>query len=110
MIASHRAAGRFDAGLWRLVTLGGAPVGCCLINRNPDLSTVELVYIGLGPEVRGRGLGAMTASLGRASLARRELAGAAQAEFAATRQTAAAAASEARLRQVELAALLRQRA
>lgn len=57
IIESHRAAGQFDPSLWRLVRLGHEPVGCCLLNRNPSLDTVELVYIGLAPVARGMGLG-----------------------------------------------------
>ncbi|MFG0306452.1 MAG: GNAT family N-acetyltransferase [Phycisphaerales bacterium JB040] len=59
IIESHRAAGQFDPALWRLVRRHGEPVGCCLLNRNPSLDTVELVYLGLSARVRGLGLGGL---------------------------------------------------
>ena len=34
----------------------GAPAGCMLLNRCPEQRVVELVYIGLAPGLRGRGL------------------------------------------------------
>jgi ribosomal protein S18 acetylase RimI-like enzyme len=57
IIAGHRATGVFDAGLWTLLRLHGHPVGAVLLNLFPSHKTVELVYLGLAPEARGRGLG-----------------------------------------------------
>lgn len=57
VIESHRSAGRFDPSLWWIVTLDGRPEGCILLSPNPDTDSVELVYMGLGPDLRGRGLG-----------------------------------------------------
>lgn len=57
VIESHRSAGQFDPSLWWIVTLHGRPEGCILLSPNPDTDSVELVYMGLGPDLRGRGLG-----------------------------------------------------
>ncbi|MFT5423618.1 MAG: ribosomal protein S18 acetylase RimI-like enzyme [Phycisphaerales bacterium] len=70
VVQSHKASGQFDAALWRLVRKDGEPVGCCLLNRNPDLGSVELVYVGLAPSVRGLGLGRLLLEDGIARAAR----------------------------------------
>ncbi|MFG0283733.1 MAG: GNAT family N-acetyltransferase [Phycisphaerales bacterium JB039] len=57
VIDSHQATGRWTGSMWRLVTLRGQPEGCILLNPSPAHRSVELVYIGLGPALRGRGLG-----------------------------------------------------
>ena len=50
------AAGVFDAGLWHLVRVAGEIAGVMLLNRIPAQDCVELVYFGLAPAARGRGL------------------------------------------------------
>jgi ribosomal protein S18 acetylase RimI-like enzyme len=57
VIESHRATGAFDPALWWVVEHDGKPEGALLLARYPDQSVVELVYIGLAPALRGRGLG-----------------------------------------------------
>jgi len=57
VLDSHRSTGVFDPALWWLLHLDGLPHGCCLLNRCPEGRTVELVYLGLSPPARGRGLG-----------------------------------------------------
>lgn len=57
VLASHRAAGVFDPSLWWLVLRRGEPHGCLLLNPGHDGHSVELVYVGLSPELRGSGLG-----------------------------------------------------
>ncbi len=57
IIASHRATGQYDPRLWFLVMDQGSPEGCMLLSRCPDQRSVELVYLGLSPKVRGKGLG-----------------------------------------------------
>lgn len=64
VIASHRAPGVYDPALWHVVFLNGQPCGCVLLNRCPELRCFELVYLGLGPEVRGMGLGKRLMELG----------------------------------------------
>ncbi len=61
ILASHYATGVFDPSIWYLVMRqeadGEVARGCMLLSRVPDQRVVELVYIGLSPEVRGKGLG-----------------------------------------------------
>lgn len=57
VIDSHRAAGQWRADLWWLVLDGGDAEGCILLNPCPEQDTVELVYLGLSPALRGRGIG-----------------------------------------------------
>jgi mycothiol synthase len=68
VIAGHKASGEFDPGLWFLLneTVSGAngtartvPRAVLVLSRLPRTDAVELVYLGLTPEARGRGLGAM---------------------------------------------------
>ncbi len=57
VIDSHRATGRHDPSLWWVVYLHGQPEGALLLSPFPEQSSVELVYLGIGPELRGGGLG-----------------------------------------------------
>ena len=57
VIESHIATGVFDPDRWMLAFDGSQAVGCILISLIPDNGSAELVYIGLTPEARGRGLG-----------------------------------------------------
>lgn len=57
VIESHRSTGVFDPSRWWLMLKDGDPVGCCLLTHCPPNESVELVYLGLGPEVQGRGFG-----------------------------------------------------
>jgi ribosomal protein S18 acetylase RimI-like enzyme len=43
--------------LWTLLRIEGEPAGAVLLNPFPAHRTVELVYLGLAPSARGRGLG-----------------------------------------------------
>ncbi|MEM1331759.1 MAG: GNAT family N-acetyltransferase [Planctomycetota bacterium] len=56
VIASHRAVGQFDSSLWWILLKGGEAHGCVLLNPIPASGTLELVYIGLGPALRGQGI------------------------------------------------------
>ncbi|MCH7960746.1 MAG: GNAT family N-acetyltransferase [Planctomycetes bacterium] len=56
VIASHQAAGEWDPALWWVVREGDRPVGCMLLNPFPAQGSVDLVYLGLACEVRGRGV------------------------------------------------------
>lgn len=64
VLESHRATGRFDPRLWWLVRQGGKPEGAMLFNVCPGQGHAELVYLGLGPGLRGKGLGARLMRLG----------------------------------------------
>ena len=57
IIAGHMATGTFDPALWTLLYVDEQPAGAVLLNPFPAHRTVELVYLGLAPFARGRGLG-----------------------------------------------------
>ena len=57
IIAGHKATGQFDPTLWTLLRVDEQPAGVILLNPFPGHRTVELVYLGLAPFARGRGLG-----------------------------------------------------
>lgn len=68
VLESHKSVGAFDPSLWWLVTENGRPCGCMLLSRFPAHDTVELVYLGVGAALRGRGIGAGLLSLALAEL------------------------------------------
>jgi ribosomal protein S18 acetylase RimI-like enzyme len=57
VLLSHKSVGMLDPRLWWLVTLHGKPAGCLLFSVVRETDSIELVYLGLGPELRGLGLG-----------------------------------------------------
>jgi ribosomal protein S18 acetylase RimI-like enzyme len=71
IIEGHRAAGRFMPANWQVGQVAGHPeiAVVLLLSDVPDRDVWEVVYLGLTPAARGRGLG-------RAAIARAlELAG-----------------------------------
>lgn len=68
VLAGHRAAGEFNPGLWRLGTLPDQPdpVAALIIALAPEREAWEIIYLGLVPEARGRGLGAEVLAHARA--------------------------------------------
>lgn len=68
ILASHYATGVFDPALWFVVLLrdpsGEVARGCMLLSRVPEQRVMELVYIGLSPEARGKGLGSRLLEFG----------------------------------------------
>lgn len=66
VLESHRAVGQQDDRLWWVVFEGAGDQqgdltthtarGCVLLNATRESDAVELVYLGLGPRLRGRGL------------------------------------------------------
>ena len=56
-LVGHRNSGQFDPAGWRLYRQGAEDVGVVLMNEHPEQNAVELVYFGIVPEFRGRGLG-----------------------------------------------------
>ncbi|MCB9848942.1 MAG: GNAT family N-acetyltransferase [Phycisphaeraceae bacterium] len=56
VIASHRATGVWDPELWWLLRDQGEPMGAALFNPCPAQRHSELVYLGIAPPVRGRGV------------------------------------------------------
>lgn len=71
VLTSHRATGTFDPMLWWIVEIDGAPEGLMLFNPCPDQASIELVYLGLSPAARGKGLGARLLRMGLGHLAAR---------------------------------------
>ena len=53
----HRHAGSFEPSLWRILECDGCAAGVIMLNPSPGSGTVELIYLGLAAEARGRGLG-----------------------------------------------------
>ncbi len=80
VMASHRAAGRFDPSRWRVGALAGEPEAAAvlLLSEVPDRPSWEVAYLGLTPQARGRGLGrsalADALELARPHVSRLELA------------------------------------
>lgn len=56
VLVSHRSVGKQDDSLWWVISENNTPLGCCLMNLCPDQRSAELVYLGLGPTLRGRGV------------------------------------------------------
>jgi ribosomal protein S18 acetylase RimI-like enzyme len=56
-IASHKLSGEFDPSKWALFSVNGRDAGVVLLNDHPDQDAVELVYFGVVPAERGKGLG-----------------------------------------------------
>lgn len=59
ILAAHRASGAFEPALWELVELDAVDAGCMLLHRVPGHDSLEVAYMGVVPEFRGRGVGAM---------------------------------------------------
>lgn len=57
VLDGHRSAGIFRPDLWTLASVEGRPAGVILLNQSAAESALEVVYMGLGREFRGRGLG-----------------------------------------------------
>ena len=56
VLAGHQATGEFDPNLWFVLCDERGGVGTLLLSRVSRAAAVELVYVGLAPEQRGRGL------------------------------------------------------
>lgn len=56
ILEGHKAVGHFDPKLWFLLHDGMSPCGVALFNPASGSENVELVYLGLVPNARGRGL------------------------------------------------------
>lgn len=56
IIAGHLSTGEFDPRLWFNLSHDGDPVGVMLLNKVPQRQALELVYLGLHPKWRSRGL------------------------------------------------------
>lgn len=56
-LASHKLSGVFDPSAWSLYNIDGRDAGVLLLNEHPDQNAIELVYMGVTPDLRGIGLG-----------------------------------------------------
>lgn len=73
ILDGHLAVGEHDPGLWTIARLAGEPVAALLLSPAPESDSVEVVYLGMVPSMRGRGLGGALLSHGLAAVhARRE--------------------------------------
>jgi mycothiol synthase len=57
VLEGHRAAGTFTPGWWFVIMDNPNPVGVMLLSPLSDKTTLEVVYLGLIPEFRGRKIG-----------------------------------------------------
>lgn len=64
ILDSHLATGTFVPELWWAVLKDGRPLGCMLFSPIAGQRAVELVYLGLAPELRGKGLSTRLLSMG----------------------------------------------
>ena len=71
VIAGHMATGRFDPELWTVYHRDGEPAAVTLLACVQDEETYELVYLGVDPAWRGRGLGEQVMRRGLTQVAAR---------------------------------------
>lgn len=57
VLAGHKGSGLFTGDGWFLVTDGATDLGVILVNQHMNRSACEIVYMGIVPQYRGRGLG-----------------------------------------------------
>ena len=73
IIASHKASGLFRPEGWWIADAAGSSAGCVLVNDRPMEDAVEVVYLGVRPEHRGKGLARSMLLLAAEETARRGL-------------------------------------
>ncbi len=56
-LVAHRASGVFEPARWSVFQQAGRDVGALLLADHPDRNQWEVVYLGVLPELRGRGFG-----------------------------------------------------
>jgi len=58
VIEGHKASGIFSPRSWWIVSVGSRPAGCVLLNDSTaSPGAMDLVYMGVASEFRGRGIG-----------------------------------------------------
>jgi ribosomal protein S18 acetylase RimI-like enzyme len=57
ILAGHRAQGKHDPRRWWLALSEGRPVGVLLLSEVPEWAALDVAYVGVVPEARGRGHG-----------------------------------------------------
>jgi ribosomal protein S18 acetylase RimI-like enzyme len=75
ILAGHLATGEFDPSLWHVILDGDKPSGVLLLSRVLEGRSLELVYLGLAPSVRGRGVAQRLMRFGLSEAHRRGAAG-----------------------------------
>lgn len=73
VISGYRCVGEFQQELWTYITRDGQDVGVLLLSEHPDTKQLELVYMGIVPEARGLGLGALAVSRAQSVTLQRRL-------------------------------------
>lgn len=76
VLESHRSVGDYDPSFWWIAfdeAEAGRPAGCLLLTPCPELEALELVYLGLGPSLRGRGVATALLTRGISSVVDRRL-------------------------------------
>jgi ribosomal protein S18 acetylase RimI-like enzyme len=57
ILAGHKGTGSFDPRIWFVLCEGEEPIAVLLLNRVGASDLVELVYVGIVPRSRRKGLG-----------------------------------------------------
>ena len=57
VLDGHKGVGDFNPKLWTLVRVNSQPAAVLLLSYFPNQSTLELTYLGVGAQYRGRQLG-----------------------------------------------------
>jgi len=57
VLEGYRATGQFRADWWLIMRDGMGDIGCLLLTDHPQPGQVELIYMGIVPEARGKGRG-----------------------------------------------------
>lgn len=70
VILGHKSTGQFEPTLWKLIMERDEPRGVLILSPSPHTEAMELVYIGLTPQGRNRGLGSALIRLATASASR----------------------------------------
>lgn len=64
VLDSHKSVGDYDPSLWWIINYQGNPEGAMLLSACPEQQTIELVYLGISPTLRGKGIGSAMLALG----------------------------------------------
>ena len=71
ILDGHLGAGTFDASTWFILREHARAIGALLLSVSPQTDSVEVIYLGLAPEARGRGAGAALLAHGIRAVAAR---------------------------------------
>jgi ribosomal protein S18 acetylase RimI-like enzyme len=71
ILDGHLHAGEFDPALWFVLHQGPRPIGVLLLSPSAATDSIEVIYLGLAPEARGRGLAAALLAHGARAIAAR---------------------------------------